>query len=66
MRVRLFLHDPVDVAQVFVGDVVDIYDFRMYDMVQELEPILASVMVIQKRKKLSQNKVEPASKSDTA
>lgn len=54
----LLLYYPSYVTQVFVGYMFGIDDSRVCRIVQRLEPILASVMAIQKGKKLPKEEVE--------
>lgn len=54
----LLLYYRIYVTQVFVGYMLGIDDSRVCRIVQRLEPILSSVMAIQKGKKLSKEEVE--------
>ena len=52
------LYDRSDVTQIFVGYMFGIDDSRVCRIIRRLEPILASVMTLQKCKKLSKEEVE--------
>jgi len=58
MVLMLLLYDRSYVTQIFVGYLFGIDDSRVCRIIQRLEPILASVMAIQKCKKLSKEDVE--------
>ena len=58
MILMLLLYYRSYVTQMFVGYLFGIDDSRVCRIIQRLEPILASVMAIEKRKKLSQEEVE--------
>ena len=58
MILMLLLYYRSYVTQIFVGYLFGIDDSRVCRIIQRLEPILASVMAISKRKKLSQEEVE--------
>ena len=58
MILMLLLYYRSYVTQVFVGYMFGIDDSRVCRIIRRLEPILASVMVLQKCKKLSREEVE--------
>ena len=58
MLLMLLLYDCRYVTHVFVGYMFGIDDSRVCRIMRRLEPILASVMAIQKCKKLSKEEVE--------
>ena len=58
MILMLFLYYPSYVTQIFAGYMFGIDDSRVCRIIQSFEPILASVMALQKRKQLSKEEVE--------
>ena len=58
MILMLFLYYPSYVTQIFAGYMFGIDDSRVCRIIQSFEPILASVMAIQKRKQLLKEEVE--------
>jgi len=57
MVLMRLLYYRSDVTQIFVGYMFGIDDSRVCRIIRQLEPILASVMAIQKCKKLSKEEV---------
>jgi hypothetical protein len=58
MILMLLLYDRSYVSQIFVGYMFGIDDSRVCRIIQRLEPILASVMALQKGQKMSKQEVE--------
>lgn len=58
MLLMLLLYYRSYVTQIFVGYMFGIDDSRVCRIIRRLEPILASVMAIQKQKKLSKEEIE--------
>ena len=58
MLLMLLLYYRSYVTQIFVGYMFGIDDSRVCRIIRRLEPILASVMAIQKHKKLSKEEIE--------